>query len=40
VSVLPYVQVYGRNGKLVGNVEGLDPDGVKRYVAQAKSSAH
>jgi thiol-disulfide isomerase/thioredoxin len=40
VSVLPYVQVYGRNGKLVGNVEGLDPDGVKRYVAQAKSNAH
>jgi thiol-disulfide isomerase/thioredoxin len=39
VHTLPRVEVYGRNGQLVGTVRGADPDQVRQYVAQAKSAA-
>lgn len=38
VTAIPQVNVYGRNGDLIGQVVGVDPAKVKRYVAQAKSA--
>jgi len=38
VTSIPQVNVYGRTGKLVGTVKGVDPEQVERYVAQAKNS--
>jgi len=34
---IPQVNVYDRSGRLVGTVVGVDPEQVKRYVAQAKT---
>lgn len=38
VHSIPQVNVYGRSGKLVGTVKGVDAAQVERYVAQAKNS--
>jgi thiol-disulfide isomerase/thioredoxin len=37
ISSIPRVEIYGRNGQLVGTVSGANPDQVRQYVAQAKS---
>jgi thiol-disulfide isomerase/thioredoxin len=37
VHSIPLVMVYGRTGKLVGTVNGANPQMIQRYVAQAKS---
>ena len=36
VTSIPQVEIYGRQGQLVGTVNGADVDGVRKYVAQAK----
>jgi thiol-disulfide isomerase/thioredoxin len=38
ISSIPQVNVYNRDGRLVGTVVGADIDKVKTYVAQAKTS--
>lgn len=38
IHSIPHVDVYDRKGKLVGTVSGVDPQGLKRFVAQAKGS--
>ena len=38
VEGIPRVDVYDRKGRLVGAVEGVDPQTVLNYVAKAKSS--
>lgn len=38
IHSIPQVNVYDRSGRLVGSVLGVDLEGVKSYVAQAKSS--
>jgi thiol-disulfide isomerase/thioredoxin len=38
VNSIPQVNVYNRDGRLVGTVVGADIDKVKSYVAQAKAS--
>jgi thioredoxin 1 len=37
VNSIPYVKVFNRTGQLVGDVVGVDVEGVKRYVAKAKA---
>ena len=37
VNSIPQVEIYDRGGSLVGTVRGIDFDGVKKYVAQAKT---
>lgn len=37
VQSIPRVSVYGRTGKLVGTVNGANPEKVRQYVAQAKA---
>jgi thioredoxin 1 len=37
VHSIPQINVYNRGGHLVGTVVGADIEGVKRYVAQAKT---
>ncbi len=37
IRSIPQVNVYNRNGQLVGTVRGVDVEGVKRFVAQAKA---
>jgi thiol-disulfide isomerase/thioredoxin len=37
VRSIPQVNVYNRSGRLVGTVVGVNPDQVRRYVAQAKT---
>jgi thiol-disulfide isomerase/thioredoxin len=39
IQSLPQVNVYDRNGRLVGTVVGVDFDKVESYVAQAKASS-
>jgi thiol-disulfide isomerase/thioredoxin len=39
VHSIPQVNVYNRNGRLVGTVVGVDPEQVKRYVSQAKKGS-
>ena len=38
INSIPQVNVYNRDGRLVGTVVGADVDKVKSYVAQAKGS--
>jgi thioredoxin-like negative regulator of GroEL len=38
IRSIPQVNVYDRNGRLVGTVLGVDFEKVKSYVAQAKSN--
>jgi len=38
INSIPQVNVYNRDGRLVGTVVGADIDKVKRYVAQAKAN--
>jgi thiol-disulfide isomerase/thioredoxin len=37
IHSIPQVNVYNRGGQLVGTVVGVNAEGVKRYVAQAKT---
>jgi thiol-disulfide isomerase/thioredoxin len=37
IHSIPQINVYNRGGRLVGTVVGADIEGVKRYVAQAKT---
>ena len=36
IQSIPQVNIYNRGGDLVGTVVGVNPEQVKRYVAQAK----
>jgi thiol-disulfide isomerase/thioredoxin len=38
IRSIPQVNIYNRGGDLVGTVVGVNPEEVKRYVAQAKTS--
>ena len=38
IHAIPHVEIYDRKGKLVGTVKGVDPEELKRFVAQAKRS--
>lgn len=38
INSIPHVEVYNRKGTLVGTVSGVDPQQLKRFVAQAKGS--
>lgn len=37
IRAIPHVEIYGRRGQLVGTVGGVNPEQIKRYVAQAKT---
>jgi hypothetical protein len=39
IHSIPQVNVYDREGRLVGSVVGADIDKVKSYVARAKTGA-
>lgn len=37
IEGLPHVEVYGRKGELIGEVQGVDAEALLKYVAKAKS---
>jgi thioredoxin-related protein len=37
VISIPQIEIYGRQGQLIGTVNGDDPERVRKYVAQAKA---
>ena len=39
IDSVPHVEVYDRKGKLVGTVRGVDPQGLRQFVAQAKAGS-